>query len=128
MEKYTISKNKKTIFVENIKISFNDKIETVLTFSDVLIVHLKNVDCINDKSAIWMRKQPINNIYGIDSRGKIVWNIKQITTPHLGNQPDEYYSGAIKISENILRVMTFRCITFDIDINTLEIVNKTFTK
>ena len=125
---YSISEDKKSILIENSKILFEDEINNVLVFPNVCVVHLTNIKCASGKSSVNMWEQPINNIYGIDSSGKILWNIKQITMSHLGEQIDDYYSGAAKLSNNILRVATFRGITLDIDINSLDVVSKTFTR
>jgi len=118
----------KTLFIGERQISFGDGIETVLEFSDLWIVLLGNIDYVNGQRSIDMSKQPLNNIYAVDKECNVLWNIKQIIPSGLLMTPDEQYTGAVKISDNILRVTTFNCFAFDIDINTLEVVDKIFTK
>lgn len=126
--KYTISKDKRVFSSNGKQIAFNDDIETVLIFPNSWVIHLENVHYMNGLPAYDMSKQPTNNIYGIDNECNILWNIKQITYSHLGITPDGYYNKPIKISDSVFATSEFRCINFDIDINTLEIVNKKFSK
>jgi len=128
METYSISDDKKTLSIGENSISFNDEIETILEYPTAWIVHLENAHYINGRRAIDASKQPLNNVYAVDNGCNVIWNIKQILSSHLGTMTDEYYTGLIKLSDTVLRVMTFRCITFDIDINTLEVVDKICTK
>ena len=118
----------KTLFIGERQISFGDGIETVLEFPDLWVVLLGNIDYVNGQRSVDMSKQPLNNIYAVDKECNVLWNIKQIIPSNLLTTPDEQYTGAVKVSGNILRVTTFNCFTFDIDINTLEVVNKIFTK
>jgi len=47
---------------------------------------------------------------------------------HLGRDKDEWYPAIWKLNESTLRVSSFICITFDISINSREVVNEIFTK
>lgn len=70
----------------------------------------------------------MNNVYMIDFEGKIIWNIKDVLFDHLGRDKNEWYPAIWKLNESTLRVSSFRCITFDISINSREVVNEIFTK
>jgi len=128
METYTISDDKRTLSIQGHSISFRDDIETVLTFPDIWVVQLGNVRYKNGQPAINMPEQPINNVYGVDKKCNIIWSIKEIATLHIGSPPDEYYSGATKISDSAFRIYAFRGYSLSIDVNTLEVVNKKFVK
>lgn len=129
MDLYTISKDKRTLSINKKSITFDDDIENVLEFSEILCVCLINNDYHADGSvSINMEKQPINNVYGIDKKCSISWRIEQVTSPYLGTDPNEFYSGILKISDKVLRIFTFRCITFDIDIYSLEVINRYFAR
>lgn len=41
---------------------------------------------------------------------------------------NKWYTDTSKLNENILRVFSYRCITFDISVDSREVVNKIFTK
>ena len=128
MDTYRISNDKKTLFIQKYHVSFKDDINTVLTFPDIHVIQLQNHFYVNGQPGCDMSKQPLNNVYGIDKKCNIIWNIKQITAKHLGIQPDEFYSAVTMLSDSLLRLFAFRCISFDIDINTLSVVYKAFTK
>jgi len=122
MALYSISENKKIFILDDgNQISFKDKIETVLVFPNVWVVHLGYSDA-------HMGKQPNNNIFGIDSECNILWNIKQITGSYLGNLADDYYNPPRKLSGNVFRTTNFNCYCFDIDVDTLEVVHRAFVK
>ena len=129
MDTYSLSQDKRTLTINDMQMFFKDEIEVVLKFPSMWVVLLCNI-CYdkNGHRSVDMAKQPLNNIYAVDKECNILWNIKQIATSHLGSQPNEHYTGAKKLSENSLRVMTFRGLTFDIDINACKIINTIFTK
>jgi len=128
LDNYCVSEDKRCVTCGNNSISFDDDVDEILVFPAVCLVHLENISEENGHRWVNMKEQPENNIYGIDSECKIIWNIKQITAPYLGNRPDEFYTCPTKRSVNVFSTAAFRGFTFYIDVNTLEVMDCVFTK
>lgn len=128
MSNYTISEDKKTLFMGANQISFKDDISNVIEFPNMWVVDLSNYSYVNGQPVgIDMAKQPLNNVYCLDNECNILWNIKQIMAPHLGANPDEYYTSR-KFTDGILRIFAFHGFAYSIDMKTLKVLNAIFTK
>jgi len=131
-DKYSISEDKKTFILKDNQISFRDEIHDVFFLSDSWVIFLnRNVDeNTGTKFCDWTvvspvdiaYKQPHNNIFGIDKYCNVIWNIKKITTPYLGENPNVNYSRPEMFSDNTFRTVTYCGIVFDIDVITQKVV------
>ena len=124
--KHTVSDDKKTLFIGEHEISFNDDIDNVLKFPKMWAVNLTNY--YHNGQGVDMSKQPPNNVYCIDDECNILWEIGEIMASHIGSNQNENYVAIKKISDEILRVFSFHCIVYDININTRKVINAVVTK
>ncbi|MCL1862736.1 MAG: hypothetical protein FWF78_04120 [Defluviitaleaceae bacterium] len=124
--RHTVSDDKKTLFIGENAISFDDDIDSVLKFPKMWVVSLTNY--YHYGQGVDMSKQPSDNVYCIDDECNILWEIGEIMVSHIGPNQNENYVGIKKVSDEILRVFSFACITYDIDINARKVTNAVFTK
>jgi hypothetical protein len=130
-KEYTIIPDNKVLTINNQQITFNDNIETILIFPDRHIIFLKNTRFNKEgQSCVRMSEQPSNNIFCIDNDCNILWDTQKLNRILYDDSvpSNDTYVGIKKVSENILRVWTWSCFFYDIDIDTFKIVNKQFTK
>ncbi|NDI36617.1 hypothetical protein [Chengkuizengella sediminis] len=125
-----IENNKSILHIEKNTVSFDGIINNLIEFENIVCIQLDydtNRKYHNNNHATVL-DLILNNIYGVGLDAKVRWNIKDILKQHLGQQHDEWYTEMHCQAENVLRVFTFRSITFDIDMKTLKVMNKIFAK
>lgn len=104
---------KDVLFIDNNKLSFDNVIGGILMTDDFIIVHLfkEEINRIN------MYEQTGNNIYAVDYKGNIIWNIKEIVGQ------DECWVKAMLNEKNQLIAKAFSGIEYKIDPKLKKIID-----
>ena len=101
------------LIINNKQISFNNKIQEVKILNETTIV-LLNVD------------GSLDNVYGINSDGEIIWKIKEPNEKKVGNNRFPYVG--ISIKDEKVAVIDFYGRRFFVNEKNGEIVDSDFVK
>lgn len=107
MVKYQVRDNN-VLCVGGKEIDFKHNILTVLNFGEIIVVHIYND--FDKQGHINVAEEPINNVYAVNSEGKIIWNIKDLLvadTRYPNSYKDALYTQIKKLDDNTVIATDF---------------------
>ena len=111
MKKNKIITYENVLNINNLVREFHTKILQLIEFENFIIIRIEYNSQISD------------NIFCINYKNKIIWNISEII-----KRNDEAYTGLNKISDNIIEVFLFIGICYRIDVVERKILEKRIVK
>lgn len=127
-EEKTMEKNYevcgRTLKTKAFETSFEHNVETVIWHDDVLVVLLSPTD---ENGSVM--KNLMNNVYGVNSQGKILWQIDPAKMPHelwpyVDNETNNALFTGISLCPSGVEATTFFSMRYTLDHKTGRILKK----